>query len=79
VTDLEDFVCSQDIIYVGGGNTVNMLAIWRAHGLDKALNTALHSGAILAGLSAGSICWFEYGITDSFSFGGELQPCLAHL
>jgi dipeptidase E len=74
VIDLEDFVCSQDIVYVGGGNTVNMLAIWRAHGLDKALNAALHSGTILAGISAGSICWFEHGITDSFSFGGELQP-----
>ena len=81
VTDLEDFVCSQDIIYVGGGNTANMLAIWRVHGLEKALNAALSKGTILAGISAGSICWFEHGITDSFAFNGELQPleCLGFL
>jgi len=79
VRDLEDFVCSQDILYVGGGNTVNMLAIWRAHGLDRALKRALTSGTILAGLSAGSICWFERGVTDSF--GADLQgmECLGFL
>ena len=79
VTDLEDFACSQDVIYVSGGNTVNMLAVWRAHGFDKALKTALSSGTLLAGISAGSICWFEQGVTDSF--GSELQPmdCLGFL
>jgi dipeptidase E len=71
VVDLEDYACSQDIIYVGGGNTANMLAVWREHGFDKALNAALLSGTILTGLSAGSICWFQHGITDSF---GELKP-----
>ena len=79
VDDLEDFACSQDIIYVGGGNTVNMLAIWKAHGFDKAAKAALEAGAILTGLSAGSICWFEHGVTDSY--GAELQPmqCLGFL
>ncbi len=56
-----------------------MLAIWRAHGFDKALNAALSAGTILTGLSAGSICWFQQGVTDSF--GDELQPmnCLGFL
>jgi len=79
VADLEDFACSQDIIYVGGGNTASMLAVWRAHGFDKALEKALSAGTILTGLSAGSICWFEQGVTDSF--GTELKPmdCLGFL
>ncbi len=71
VDDLEAFACAQDIIYIGGGNTVNMLAIWRSHGFDQALRAALTSGTLLTGLSAGSICWFEQGITDSF--GSTLQ------
>jgi len=72
VTDLEDFACSQDIIYVGGGNTVSMLAVWRAHGFDTALRAALSAGTLLTGVSAGSVCWFEQGVTDSF--GDELKP-----
>lgn len=71
ITDLEAFVCSQDIIYVGGGNTANLLAVWRVHGFDRALQKALSSGTVLAGLSAGSICWFESGVSDSF--GKELK------
>lgn len=79
IVDLKDFACSQDIIYVGGGNTANMLAIWRTHGFDQALRAALSSGTLLTGLSAGSICWFQYGVTDSF--GSELQAidCLGLL
>jgi peptidase E len=79
VIDLEDFACSQDVIYVGGGNTANMLAVWRTHGFDNALKAALSAGTILTGLSAGSICWFEQGVTDSF--GADLQPmdCLGFL
>jgi len=61
----------QDVIYVGGGNTANMLAIWRAHGVDKILREAWRRGIILAGVSAGMICWFECGVTDSF---GPLAP-----
>ena len=66
VADLEAFACAQDVIYVGGGNTANMLAVWRAHSFDRALRRAYSAGVVLAGLSAGSICWFESGITDSY-------------
>lgn len=68
---LRDFVMSQDLIWVGGGNTANMLAVWRVHGLDAILKEAWESGIVLAGVSAGAICWFESGVTDSF---GGLAP-----
>jgi len=64
--DLREFVMAQDILYVGGGNTVNLLAIWRAHGLDVILRDAWLAGKILCGISAGMLCWFRGGITDSF-------------
>ena len=54
------------MIYVGGGNTANMLAVWRVHLLDRILARAWEAGVVLAGVSAGSICWFEGGTTDSF-------------
>lgn len=66
VTDLRTFLLEQDLIYVGGGNTLNLLAIWRIHGVDKALREAWESGVVLAGASAGSLCWFDSGVTDSF-------------
>ena len=66
VSDLKEFVIEQDVIYVGGGNTLNMLAVWRLHGLDKALRAAWNAGVVMAGISAGAICWFDDGITDSF-------------
>jgi peptidase E len=66
IGDIEAFLLDQDVIYVGGGNTANMLAIWRVHGVDKALRTAWERGVVLAGWSAGAICWFEGGLTDSF-------------
>jgi peptidase E len=69
-SQLPVFVAKQDIFYVGGGSTVNLLATWRVHGLDKLLRKAWQNGAILAGISAGMICWFEAGLTDSF---GSLQ------
>lgn len=72
VVDVEAFLLGQDAIYVGGGNTANMLAIWRVHGLDAVLRTAWERGIVLAGISAGAICWFEAGTTDSF--GRALQP-----
>ena len=71
VLDLEGFLRGQDAIYVGGGNTANMLAVWRVHGLDGILRRAWDDGVVLAGRSAGSICWFEGGTTDSF---GGLDP-----
>ena len=60
------FLLRQDVIYVGGGNTANMLAIWRIHGVDRALRTAWRRGIVLAGTSAGANCWFEACSTDSF-------------
>lgn len=60
---LRDHLLSQDVIYVGGGSMVNLLAIWRAHGLDKLLREAWEQGTVLVGLSAGSMCWFEGGVT----------------
>ena len=69
VDDIDAFLLDQDVIYVGGGNTENMLAIWRVHGVDRALGRAWESGVVLTGLSAGSLCWFETGSTDSFGPG----------
>jgi peptidase E len=69
VDDIDGFLLDQDVVYVGGGNTENMLAIWRVHGLDRALRRAWEAGVVMAGLSAGSLCWFESGTTDSFGSG----------
>jgi peptidase E len=63
--DLRTHLLEQDVIYVGGGSMRNMLAIWRAHGLDEILREAWEQGTVLAGLSAGAMCWFEGGITKS--------------
>ena len=65
-TDMASLLASQDIIYVGGGNTANMLAVWRVHGVDRMMRDAWERGVILTGVSAGMICWFECGVTDSF-------------
>ncbi len=62
---LAETVMAQDIVYVGGGSMRNMLAIWRAHGLDALLTEAWRRGTVLAGLSAGAMCWFEGGVTCS--------------
>nr|WP_183340938.1 peptidase E [Conexibacter arvalis] len=62
---LADIVLEQDVIYVGGGSMRNLLAIWAAHGLDLLLREAWERGIVLAGLSAGAMCWFEGGITRS--------------
>lgn len=70
--DLRAVLLNQDIIYVGGGNTKSMLAVWREWGADQILAEAYAAGVVLAGLSAGAICWFEQSITDSAgaSLGG---------
>jgi peptidase E len=60
---LEDIVLGADIIYVGGGSMRNLLAIWQAHGLDMLLLQAWRAGTVLAGLSAGAMCWFQGGVT----------------
>ena len=71
VADPEDLLLSQDVIFVGGGSVANMVAVWRVHGLDRILRKAWQAGIVLAGSSAGGICWFEGGTTDSF--GRELR------
>ncbi len=77
--DLESFVSEQDIFYVGGGNTLHLLALWRAHGLDRLLRRAWMSGAILSGVSAGMICWFQASMTDSFGGVARLDDGLGLL
>lgn len=66
VNDPEDLLLSQDVIFVGGGSVANMVAVWRVHGLDEIFRKAWQAGIVLAGSSAGGICWFEGGTTDSF-------------
>lgn len=70
-TDPRGLLLDQDVIYVGGGNTANMLAVWRLHGVDRALVEAYRRGVLLCGISAGMLCWFSSGLTDSF---GPLRP-----
>lgn len=65
-------LADQDLVFVGGGNTANLLALWRLHGVDRALRSAWEAGTILAGMSAGAICWFEASLSDSF--GPQLEP-----
>jgi peptidase E len=65
-SDWRELVAAADAILVTGGNTANMLAVWRVHGMDRALRDAHARGAVLWGSSAGMICWFESGVTDSF-------------
>jgi len=74
IDDLAGFLREQDLVYVGGGNTVNLLAVWRAQGLDRVLPEALAAGTIFCGVSAGALCWFERGITDSYS--PDLKPLM---
>lgn len=69
VQDLRSLVLGQDVVLVAGGNTANMLAVWRVHGLDTILREAWEAGVVMAGGSAGGLCWFEAGTTDSFLLG----------
>lgn len=72
VEDLRMFLLGFDLIYLGGGNTANMMAVWKAQGVDKILFEAWERGIVIAGGSAGAICWYESGVTDSF--GKILKP-----
>ena len=74
--NLETKVLSQDIIYVGGGNTKSMLAVWKEWNLNGILKIAYEKGIVLSGVSAGAICWFEQGITDSYANKLEIIDCL---
>lgn len=77
--DLRALVFEHDVIHIGGGNTKSMLAVWREYGFDAILREAWERGIVLCGSSAGSICWFEEGVTDSID--GPLTPlaCLGFL
>ena len=66
VEDIPAFLLAHDAVWVSGGNTASMLAVWQAHGVDTALRMAHEAGIVLAGRSAGSICWYEGGTTDSY-------------
>ena len=74
--NLEKKVLTQDIIFVGGGNTKTMLAVWKDWNLDKILKIAYEKGIVMSGVSAGAICWFNKGITDSFANKLEIIDCL---
>jgi peptidase E len=76
---IEKFILSQDILYIGGGNTRNMLVLWKEWKLDKAIVKAYKKGTLLCGLSAGSICWFEQGLTDSVPNQLNKLDCLGIL
>ncbi len=71
VDDVRAHLLAQDVIWVGGGSVANLLAVWRIHGLDKIMREAWEAGIVLAGVSAGSLCWHIGGTTDSF--GPELR------
>lgn len=66
--EIKNKIFNADIIYVGGGNTLKMMRLWRRMGVDATLKTAYHKGTVLCGMSAGSICWFESGHSDSMSY-----------
>jgi peptidase E len=77
--DLPAALLKQDVIFVGGGNTKSMLAVWRDWDLPAILRRAWRSGVVLAGVSAGAICWFDTGVTDSWADQLRLLPCLGWL
>ena len=74
--DLKKLILNQDVIFVGGGNTKSMLAVWKEWKLDKTLKEAYRNGIVMSGVSAGAICWFQNGITDSWASELKIMPCL---
>ena len=74
--DLQKLIAEQDVIFVGGGNTKSMLAVWREWQLDEYLSEAYNNGVVMSGVSAGAICWFQQGITDSWESELKVMPCL---
>ena len=75
-SNIKDHIMEQDVVFVGGGNTKSMLAIWNDWGISDFLNDAYNSGVIMSGVSAGAICWFTNGITDSWDNELRILPCL---
>jgi dipeptidase E len=74
-----EHLLAQDVIFVGGGNTANMLAVWRVHDVEPVLREAWEQGVVLSGGSAGAICWFERGVSDSFREELDGIECLGWL
>ena len=74
--NLKNQIMKQDVVFVGGGNTKSMLAIWNDWGMSDLLNEAYNEGVIMSGVSAGAICWFTFGITDSWDNELRILPCL---
>ena len=77
--DLKELILKQDVIFVGGGNTKSMLAVWKDWGLDLLLKEAYEKGVIMSGVSAGAICWFDQGITDSWAEDLKVMDCLGFI
>ncbi|WP_413677896.1 Type 1 glutamine amidotransferase-like domain-containing protein [Prochlorococcus sp. MIT 0916] len=75
-TDIKTHIMEQDVVFVGGGNTKSMLAIWNDWGMSDLLKNAYNEGVIMSGVSAGAICWFTSGITDSWDNELRILPCL---
>ena len=74
--DINSHIMNQDLVFVGGGNTKSMLAIWNDWGMSELLKVAYNQGIIMSGVSAGAICWFTSGITDSWDKELRILPCL---
>ena len=75
-SDIHTLIMDQDVVFIGGGNTKSMLAIWNEWGMSSLLNDAYNEGVIMSGVSAGAICWFTNGITDSWDNELKILPCL---
>ena len=75
----EEFLLGMDAILVPGGNTLDMIALWQAHGIDKILKKAWEKGIVLSGSSAGAICWFHEGLSDSRPMALSSVKCLGFL
>jgi peptidase E len=74
VPDVRAYLLAQDVIWVGGGSVANLLAVWRVHGLDEILRECWEQGVVLGGVSAGSICWYVGGPTDSYGRDLRMSP-----
>ena len=77
--NLENLISNQDVIFVGGGNTKSMLAVWKDWGLDKLLHEAYKNGVVMSGVSAGANCWFEKSVVDSWDEDLKVIDCLGFL
>ncbi len=75
-SNIHNHIMNQDVVFVGGGNTKSMIAIWNDWGMSNLLNDAYNEGVVMSGVSAGAICWFTNGITDSWDKDLRILPCL---